>query len=210
MGVETWPPASVRAFGVERTLKAGQMLFRIGSRSAGAYEVVSGKVRLVRVDSAGREAILYVATAGEMVAEASLFSPTYHCDAVASVHSVVRRYPKGALLAEFRRNPQAAEAFMTVVAHQVMSLRTRLQLSGIRSARERVRAYLTLNVGADGRTISLPGTLKEMAGYLGLTHEALYRTLAEMASDREIERSGKTIMLSMRRRMIPPGAAAAG
>ena len=42
------------------------------------YEVVSGKVRLVRVDSAGREAVLYIAKAGEVLAESSLFSSTYH------------------------------------------------------------------------------------------------------------------------------------
>jgi len=200
MIVKNWPPASVRAVGVERTLKAGEALFRLGSRSAGPYEVVSGKVRLVRVDSAGREAVLYVAMAGDALAESSLFSPNYHCDAIASTHSVVRLYPKGALLAEFRRNPQIAEAFMAMFAHQVMSLRTRLQLRDIRSARERIRDYLTLNVGADGRTVLLSGTLKELAAYLGLTHEALYRTLAEMASDREINRSGKKITLSTRRK----------
>ena len=135
-----------------------------------------------------------------MLAESSLFSSTYHCDAIASTHSVVRLYPKSALLAEFRRNPDVLEAFMAMFAHQVMSLRTRLQLRDIRSARERVRDYLTLNVATDGRTVSLPGTLKDLAGYLGLTHEALYRTLAKMASDQEIERSGRTITLSRRRK----------
>jgi DNA-binding MarR family transcriptional regulator len=34
----------------------------------------------------------------------------------------------------------------------------------------------------------LPGTLKELADELGLTHEALYRTLADMATEGEIER----------------------
>ena len=196
----TWPPAAVRAVGVERTLKAGEVLFRQGNRVAGPYEVVSGKVRLVRVNSAGREAVLYIAKAGEVLAESSLFSSTYHCDAIASTHSIVRLYPKSALLAEFRRNPQMAEAFMAMFADQVMSLRTRLQLRDIRSARERIRDFLTINVGADGCTVSLPGTLKDVAGYLGLTHEVLYRTLAEMTSDREIKRSGKTITLSRRRK----------
>ena len=185
---------------VERTLKAGQALFRRGSPVAGFYVVVSGKVRLVRVDSAGREAVLYIAKADEVLAESSLFSSTYHCDAIASIHSIVRLYPKSALLAEFRRNPQMAEAFMAMLAHQVMSLRTRLQLRDIRSARERIRDYLTINVGPDGCTVSLLGTLKDLAGYLGLTHEVLYRTLAKMASDREIKRSGKTITLSARRK----------
>ena len=200
MAQNNWPGASVRAASVERTLKAGQALFRFGDRSVGAYEVVSGKVRLVRVDSSGREAVLFIATAGQILGEASLFSKTYHCDAIASGKSVVRLYRKDALLDEFRRNPQASEAFMAMLAEQVMSLRTSLEIRNIRSARERVLAYLILNAGADRRTVSLSGTVKDLAAYLGLTHETLYRCLADMASDGEIRRSGTTIILSGKRR----------
>jgi CRP/FNR family transcriptional regulator, dissimilatory nitrate respiration regulator len=75
-----------------------------------------------------------------------------------------------------------------MLARQVMGLRTRLERRSIQSARERIRHYLTLNVGADGRTVTLPGTLKDLAGELGLAHEALYRTLADMAANGEIER----------------------
>ncbi len=169
-----------RAASVERKLKAGQSLFRQGDPAIGLYEVVSGKVRLVRVDRSGREAVLYSAGAGDTIAEASLFAPSYHCDAIATTPSVVRLYPKAALLAELQRDPQAAQAFMAMLAQQVMSLRTRLEQRNIHSARERVRHHLAINVGADGRTVALKGTLKELAAMLGLTHEALYRTLAEM------------------------------
>ena len=75
---------------MERAVKAGQNLFRTGGRTAGLYEILKGKVRLVRVDRSGREAVLQVASAGETLAEASLFSSTYHCDAVAITDSVVR------------------------------------------------------------------------------------------------------------------------
>jgi CRP-like cAMP-binding protein len=190
-----WLPASVRTAGVERTLKAGQSLFRQGSRSVGLYEVVKGTVRLVRVDRSGREAVLHSASADETIAEASLFSSTYHCDATAITDTVVRLYPKAAMLAEFRRDPKAAQAFMAMLARQVMHLRTRLEQRNIHSARERIRHYLGVNLGPDGRSVALSGTLKELAATLGLTHEALYRTLAEMQADGEIERLKGTIRL---------------
>ncbi len=82
---------------------------------------------------------------------------------------------------------------MAMLAQQVMALRTRLQQRGIRSVRERVRHYLALNAGSDGRTVVLKGTIKELAAELGLSHEALYRTLAEMTSKGEIKRSGHEI-----------------
>jgi CRP-like cAMP-binding protein len=71
--------------------------------------------------------VLYVAMAGETVAEPSLFSPSYHCDAIATTDAVVRLYPKAAVLAEFDRNPKAARKLAAVLARQVMTLRTRLE-----------------------------------------------------------------------------------
>ncbi len=191
-----WLPPSVRAAGIERRLKAGQALFRTGQRTAGFYAVVAGKVRLVRVDRAGREAVLHVAAAGETLAEASLFAPAYHCDAIATTEAVARLYPKAAVLAEFERNPKAARAFMAMLARQVMNLRMRLEQRNIHAAADRVRHYLALNAGADGRTVAVRGTLKELAAELGLTHEALYRTLAAMATRGEIERSRGKIRLA--------------
>jgi CRP-like cAMP-binding protein len=191
-----WFPAAVRAASVERKLKAGQSLFRQGDPSIGLYEVISGKVRLARVDRSGREAVLYSAAAGDTIAEASLFAPAYHCDAIATTPAVVRLYPKAALLAELQRDPEAAQAFMAMLARQVMSLRTRLEQRNIHSARERVRHHLAVNAGPDGHTVTLKGTLKELAAVLGLTHEALYRTLAEMESEGEIERLKGRIRLA--------------
>jgi len=191
-----WLTPTLSAAGIERTLKAGQTLFRRGQRTAGFYEVISGSVRLVRVDRAGREAVLHVAAAGETLAEASLFAPAYHCDAIAMTAAMVRLYPKALVLAEFERNREAAQAFMAMLALQVVNLRTRLEQRNIHSARDRIWHYLALNAGADGRTVKLTGTLKNLAVELGLTHEALYRTLAEMAAAGEIERlKGKIRLL---------------
>lgn len=193
MTAADWLSTSIRAAAVERKLKPGQALFRAGSKSSGFYEVVSGTVRLVRVDPSGREAVLQVASAGNCLAEASLFSPTYHCDAIATTEAVVRRYPKSVLLAELQRDPKISKSFAAMLAHQVMALRTRLERRNIHSARERIRHFLALNVGADGRTVVLPGTVKELAAELGLAHEVLYRTVARMEADGEITRSGTTI-----------------
>jgi len=194
---EAWLPATVRTAGIERSLKAGETLFRQGSRTVGLYKVLTGKLRLTRVDRSGREIVLYSAGPGDTIAEASLFAATYHCDAIATTKASVCFYPKAALLAEFKRNPKATEAFMAMLARQIMQLRTNLEQRNIRTARDRVRHYLAVNLAADGRTVTLPATLKEFAGILGLTHEALYRTLAKMQRDAEIERrQGKIRLLA--------------
>lgn len=202
MSDNVWLPAAVRAAAGERKLKAGTALFRLGDKSIGLCEVVTGRVRLVRVDRAGHEIVLHVAGPGDTIAEASLFSPQYHCDAIASTDAAVRIYPKAALLAAFAREPKAMQEFAAMLARQVMRLRTRIEQRNIRSARERLRHYLSVNAGADGRTVELRGTLKDLAGELGLTHEALYRTLAALERGGEIKRGKEKVMLVGRTKRI--------
>jgi CRP-like cAMP-binding protein len=78
-------------------------MFRLGTKTVGLYEIVAGRVRLSRVDRSGREIVLHVAGPGETLAEASLFSPQYHCDAIASADAKVRMYPKREVLAAFEK-----------------------------------------------------------------------------------------------------------
>lgn len=196
MSVDDWIPTKALAAASDRKLKSGEALFRRGDKPLGLYEIVSGGVRLARVDRAGHEIVLHIAGRGETLAEASLFSTQYHCDAIACTNATVRLYPKRDLLAAFEGNPRAMKAFAGKLARLVMDLRTRLEQRNIRSARDRVRHFLAVNVGADGRTIQWRGTLKDLAGELGLTHEALYRTLAVLENSGEIRRKGKAIMLS--------------
>lgn len=198
MAQQDWLPAAVRAVASERKLKAGAALFRLGDKSLGLCEVVAGRVRLARMDRAGHEIVLHVAGPGDIIAEASLFSPHYHCDAIASTDAVVRIYPKQVVLAAFAREPETVQAFAAMLARQVMSLRTRIEQRNIRSARERLRHYLSLNTSADGRTVELRGTLKDLAAELGLTHEALYRTLAVLERSGEITRGDQKIVLARR------------
>jgi CRP/FNR family transcriptional regulator, dissimilatory nitrate respiration regulator len=188
MAVSDWVPATIRKVSIERRLAAGDSLFRQGERTAGLYEVIKGRLRLARPNLDGSEIVLYVAAAGETIAEASLFSPTYHCDAIAVTDAAVRLYPKAPMLAEFQRSPEAAKKYMAMLAGEVMNLRTRLEQRNIRSAHDRVRHYLVVNAAPDGRTVQLRGTLKELAAELGLTHEVVYRVLSELAADGEIGR----------------------
>jgi CRP-like cAMP-binding protein len=194
MDVKEWLPPGIRGSAIERKLAAGQVLFSRGDRAAGLYEVLNGKVRRARLDSEGRELVLGFARAGDTLAEASLFSPIHHCTAVAMATTVVRFYRKAVVLAELARNPQAAQSFAERLAHQVLELRARLELRNIYSARDRVRHYLA--AGAEGDTVVLPGSVKDLAGELGLTHEALYRTLSEMEGAGEIARHKGKIRLA--------------
>ena len=178
---------------MKRRLAARQILFREGDPSAGVYEVVTGTLKLEQTDATGRLIVLGFASAGDTIAEASVFAPAYRCDATAMEESVVRVYPKAALFAEFERNPRAAQAFMAVLARRVTDLRSRLERRSLHSARDRARHYLGLSGQPRNGTVFLSGTLKDLAAELGLTHEVLYRTLSEMEAEGEIVRRQRAI-----------------
>ena len=193
IGSIEWLPATLRDYAMKRRLAARQTLFSEGDPSTGVYEVVSGTLKLVQTDATGRLIVLGFASAGDTIAEASVFAPAYRCDATAMKESVVRVFPKAALFAEFERNPRAAHAFMAALARRVIDLRSRLERRSIHTARDRVRHYLGLGGQPRNRTVVLSGTLKDLAAELGLTHEVLYRTLSEMEAEGEIVRRQRAI-----------------
>ena len=190
-----WLPDQLRRLSKARLLEAGEVLFRQGDRSNAIFEVDRGRMRLIRHTIDNRPVTLHTARAGELFAEAALFADRYHCDAVAASASRVLVFPKRALLAAFRDDPALGERFMAALAHQIHVLRGRLEERNIRSARDRVLNHLVLAADAGSRTLTIDGTLMDLAGEIGLTPEALYRTLAALAKDGLISRTRSTITL---------------
>jgi CRP-like cAMP-binding protein len=192
---DTIPPA-LGAGSTVRQLAAGESLFNQGDPAIAIYQVDSSRLRLVRRTSDDHLVILHTARRGEFFAEASLFAETYHCDAVAAAPSRVRVYPKAEIIALLRTEPAFAEAFMTRLAHQLQELRTRMELRNIRSARERLVQYLRLRTESDGRSVRVEGQLQDIAAEIGMTREALYRTLAALEADGWIARTQTAIVLN--------------
>jgi CRP-like cAMP-binding protein len=193
-----WMPAGVRERSIVRKLEAGQTLFRQGDKASAIFEVEQGRVQLIRHTVDDHPVVMHTALPGHLFAEAALFAGAYQCDAIAPVAALVRAYAKRELLASLRADPAMAERFMAALAHQVHALRARLEERNIRSARQRVLHHLSLRAGDDGRTMRLDGTLVELAAEIGLTHEALYRTLAALERDGIVRRTKSAIVLRRR------------
>lgn len=195
MSFKEWVPPSLRSASSVLTFAPGGIVFSQGSPAIGFYEVLSGRVRMERPTVTGKQVSLYVARAGDFLAEASLFSEAYHCEATALTQSAVRLYPKKEVLAEFDRRGDFAKAYTAMVSRSLIAVRERNERLMLHSARDRIRHFLALNAGHEDHTVVVNGPLKDLAAELGLTHEVLYRSLARMADDGEIERSDNVIQL---------------
>jgi CRP-like cAMP-binding protein len=187
-------PASPNA-AATRLLAKGETLFRQGDKAFAVFAVRRGRMRMVRHLADGRAVVLYFAQDGGTFAEASLFSPAYHCDAVADVASEIEVYPKAALARALDGLPETARSLMAHLAGQVIALRSRLELRDIRTAEERVIHYLQLETNGGQRTIAFARPLKDVAAEIGLTHETFYRTLAKLEAAGVIARDGRTVTL---------------
>ncbi|MEQ1611365.1 MAG: Crp/Fnr family transcriptional regulator [Hyphomicrobiaceae bacterium] len=172
-------------------LDRGDVLFRTGASVNAMFYVVPGEVRLVRLSRAGGMVVLQ-RTRNGFFAEASLAHGAYHCDAVAAVASVVLAIPRGAFGAAL-----ADEGFRVKwfghLGRELRRSRTQCERLTLRTARERVIHFIETE-GAAG-VLQLAMTKKDWAAELGITHEALYRTLATMQKSGEISADGEFLRL---------------
>lgn len=163
-----------RLKGRKRELAAGDVLFRVGDPVLSLFLVTAGALRLTRALPHGFQLTLQRAGPGAILAEASLFAESYHCDASAAEDSVLRVVPLQLIRAALRDDPDLSSALARDLAHEVHRARAHAEILSLKTVAERVDAWMTLNDG------SLPpkGRWRQIASEIGVAPEALYRELA--------------------------------
>lgn len=177
-----------------RVVSAGTTLFHKGDRAKGIFILAEGSIRLIRVTPDGAVVTLHQVRPGETFAEASLFGERYHCNAIVDTDSVVGLYPQARLTAQLHDDPEALWHFSHELARRLQNLRQRYELKQIRSATERLLQFIRLRCDDKG-CVHTTSTLKDVAAELGLTHEALYRTLATLERRKLIRRGEGSVCL---------------
>src|SRR5438270_150202 len=110
--------------------------------------------------------------------------------------AVVSVYPRTAIVAAMKAEPDRMLQFARLLAGQVQSLRHRLEFRNVRTARDRLLLYLELNADAATREFTAAAALQDIAFEVGLSREALYRCLAVLEREGLVRRSGKSIILA--------------
>jgi CRP-like cAMP-binding protein len=184
--------ASLRAAGRIERFNAGDVLFRLGDHPRFLYWVLSGELRLLRRSVDGGELLLQRCRGGPF-AEASLFSAEYHCEGMAARVTeaiLIPRLKLDGLLDE----PEFARRYVRWLSVTLRGMRARCERLSLPRAADRVLHALAeageLNFGAHA------GSLKDWACELGMSHETLYRTLAELEKSGRIVRGDGVVTLS--------------
>ncbi len=185
-------PASLRRSAERSSFARGARIFRLGERPRAMLYLLSGEVRLVRNSRQGAEIVLQRSRGG-FFAEASLDTHRYHCDAIAGEAGALLRFPARAFRQALACDAAFRDGWITHLERQVRSLRARCERLSLNGAAERIVHYIE-SEGAGGAVV-LNQTKKAWASELGLSHEALYRTLRGMQRDGLIAVDGARIVL---------------
>lgn len=164
--------------GEPRRLDAGEKLFHQGDPVRSLFLVSSGAVRLVRYGAAGDAVVLQQARAGEIVAEASVFTAEYHCGAECLSEVAAHAVPVVRFRDQLRSDPAFAEQWMIYLARSVQTARARAEILAARTVDERLARWRAWFGELPGK-----GRRKDLAGEIGVTPEALYRALARRNRD---------------------------
>jgi CRP-like cAMP-binding protein len=186
-------PEPLQAFSRTRDYARGEMLFRRGDPARSVFFIYSGEVRMVRSGRTGEDILLHRGRPGEYFAEAAVDCPEYLCDAVAFQASTLAVIPKKEMAALLAGDRSFAAQWNSVLMRELRLARARIERLALSSVAERVRHFVLTEGEDDASEVALPGSLKDFARDLGVTHEALYRTLAKMEKAGEISRNGNTL-----------------
>lgn len=167
----------------KRSLAKANALFRQGDPTRGLFVLVSGRLELRRVTELGSPVLIHNVRAGETFAEASLFSSEYHCDAIALEDSQLIEFSRQEVLARFQNQPEFAMALARQFASQIQIYRRKMEILAIRDAAERVYAGICEGL--------LHSDIKSLAAEIGLTHEAVYRSLAILVRQGRLMKSAR-------------------
>ena len=171
--------------GVSTCLKKDEVLFRSGSPVKFMFFVESGGVDLIRHTLSGDQLVLSRMKQGSVLAEASAYSETYHCDGVSVGHSRVKRIQIATFKKNLTLNIKLHQIWTENLAHELQAARMNAEIRTLRTVSQKLDVWLETNINLPQK-----GQLQTLAQTLGVTREALYRELSKRRGKMGVTRIG--------------------
>lgn len=188
---------------VTNTYKKGQTLFVQGNHPFGIYCISSGNIKVTKVGADGKESIVRIATAGDVLGHRSLFTDQYYsATATALEDTKVCFLDKKFIMKVIQEKPSVSMNIIEKLSTDMGAAENKLSSLHQKNVRERLAELLLLlkeshGVEENGRTrINLKLTREEMATMIGTANETLIRFISEFKEAGLIEQEGKTIYIS--------------
>lgn len=165
------------------SFEARDILFRDGDPADYFYCVLTGYVRLYRLNKDGREADIRISGSGDTFAESLLaMGDSYHYNAQAAENVTVARFDLAKVRALAEQEHDIARAVIRCLSNYLRSTMDCIANDRLQTAPQRVAQYLIDNCPVSGGAVSirLPFQKSLLAGKLGLAPEALSRAFSTL------------------------------
>lgn len=176
------------------SLGKDEILFQPGDTVTSIFYVIEGLLRAVRYQYDGKPAVMMHSTADNFFATSSINMDIYPCAAIASVKTQVLQIPKISLMEHLESDPEFTQLFIKSLSQDLKKQCSNAERLRLKSAKDRIIHFITCE-SPSGSVLDLAYPLTKWADELGIEPESLYRSLAEMESDRLIQKDKRKIIL---------------
>ena len=162
------------------TFAAGETVFWEGDEAGQIFDVLEGVVRVYRIMSDGRRAIMGFVHPGDVLGVS--FQDRYLFTAEAVTKVKVRRFARGRFFAMINESPALRPQLFAILCDEMSAAQDQMLLLGRKTAEERVVSFLLAihRKSVPGDEIDLPMSRQDMADYLGLTIETVSRMMTSL------------------------------
>ena len=190
--------------------KKGQTLFVQGNHPFGLYCISSGNIKVTKIGADGKESIVRIATAGDVLGHRSLFTDQYYmATATALEDTKVCFLDKKFIMNVINDQPTVSMNIIEKLSADMGAAENKLSSLHQKNVRERLAELLLLLKEShgekleDGRTkIVIKLTREEMATMIGTANETLIRFISEFKEAGLIEQEGKIIIIKNEEELI--------
>jgi len=175
----------IESLGVIKDYTKDEFLFQAEDEANGFYYILTGTVRVFKMDENGKEVEVARLGAGDFFGEAIVFvSGQFPFFAQAVRRSQILFFEKGKILQQIDRKPDVAKLFLNLLARKCLTLNQRIEFLGLRTVRQRLIHYLLSKCSGERRClVELEIKKGDLARLLGTISETLSRILKQMQDE---------------------------
>lgn len=183
------------------TYKKGQMIFHEGSHPFGVYCINNGKVKLSHMGDDGKEQIVRLLKAGDVLGYRALLSgDRYGSSAVALEDTQVCFIPRELFVNALKNDTGLAFEIMKLLSDELHKAEIKLTHLAQKPVRERLAETLlfikeTYGFEEDGVTLNVRLSREEIANLVGTATESTIRLLSDFKKDGIVELDGRKIKI---------------
>ena len=187
---------------VDEYYEKGEQIFKEGMVPTGIYYIREGKAKKYKIDNFGKQQIIYVANAGELIGyHANLAAERYPDSAAALEQSVISFIPQIDFMEVLEQSTVLSKRLLMTLSHEFGVLANNISVFAQRPVRERIAITLLVlrekfkNDGIENSEIEINISRDDIANMAGTSRENTVRLLRDFKDEQLIETKGRRIRI---------------